>query len=111
MRNQSDRGLELMNEDSWWWLKRNSERVFNDAMTAETRKSEVTILWNRWRSTLFSFYPNAIAIAPAGLWPLWSLRVIVFCGLSMLVWLGYFVGFIKLARWREPAALSNADRG
>ena len=28
MRNRSDRGLELINDDSWWWLKRNSERVF-----------------------------------------------------------------------------------
>src|SRR5512134_708370 len=25
MRNRSDRGLELINEDSWWWLKRNSD--------------------------------------------------------------------------------------
>src|SRR6185436_14045811 len=31
MRNQSDRGLELINDDSWWWLKRNSDRIFNDA--------------------------------------------------------------------------------
>src|ERR1044072_883166 len=23
MRNEADRGLELVNEDSWWWLKRN----------------------------------------------------------------------------------------
>jgi len=74
MRNRSDRGLELMNEDSWWWLKRNSERVFNDAKTAETRNSEMTVVWNRWRSTLFSFYPNVIAIGPAGSWPLWSVR-------------------------------------
>src|SRR5690349_25031085 len=28
MRNRFDRGLELINDDSWWWLKRNSERVF-----------------------------------------------------------------------------------
>ena len=31
MRTPSDRGLELTNDNSWWWLKRNSERVFNDA--------------------------------------------------------------------------------
>ena len=31
MRNLSDRGLELINDDSWWWLKRNSDRIFNDA--------------------------------------------------------------------------------
>jgi hypothetical protein len=39
MRNRSDRGLELINDDSWWWLKRNSERVFNDAKTAQAPQS------------------------------------------------------------------------
>ena len=39
MRNRSDRGLELINDNSWWWLKLNSERVFNDAKTAESRKT------------------------------------------------------------------------
>ena len=99
MRNRSDRGMELINEDSWWWLKRNSERLFNDAKTAETRHTEVTIVWNRWRSTLFSFYPNAIAIRTAGgSWPLWSLRVILFYALSLVLWLGYFYAFIRLER-------------
>ena len=69
MRNRSDRGLELINEDSWWWLKRNSERVFNDAKTAQSRNTEMTLMWNQWRSTLFSWYPNVIAIGPAGSWP------------------------------------------
>ena len=54
MRNRSDRGLELINDDSWWWLKRNSERVFNDAKTAQSRNTDVTLMWNRWRSTLSS---------------------------------------------------------
>ena len=30
----SDRGLELINQDSWWWLKFNSSRILNDAMVA-----------------------------------------------------------------------------
>ena len=67
MRNRSDRGLELINDDSWWWLKRNSERVFNDAKTAQDRNTEVTLMWNWWRSTLFSWYPNVIAIGPVRL--------------------------------------------
>jgi hypothetical protein len=96
MRNQTDRGLELVNEDSWWWLKRNSERVFNDAKTAQLRHSEVTVLWVRWRSTLFSWYPNAIAVGPAGSWPLWSWRVVVFYLLSAILWAGYFFGFSRL---------------
>jgi hypothetical protein len=47
-------------------LKRNSERVFNDAKTAQDRNTDVTLMWNRWRSTLFSWYPNVIAIGAAG---------------------------------------------
>ena len=90
MRNRADAGVELENEDSWWWFKRNSQRVFNDAKTAEDRKSEVTVMWNRWRSQLFSFHPNAIAIGEAGAWPLWSWRTLGFYGLSAVLWFGYF---------------------
>jgi hypothetical protein len=110
MRNQSDRGLELINEDSWWWLKRNSDRVLNDAMTAEERKTQVTIQWNGWRSTLLSFYPNVIAIGPAGSWPLWSIRTIMFYGLSLLLWLGFFYGFFRLVRW-NTAETPNPGSG
>jgi hypothetical protein len=98
MRNPSDRGLELINDDSWWWLKRNSERVFNDAKTAQSRNTEVTVMWNRWRSTLFTWYPNVIAIGPAGSWPLWSVRTIIFYGLSVVLWLSYFYAFFRLRR-------------
>jgi hypothetical protein len=96
MRNRADRGLELVNEDSWWWLKRNSERLYNDAQTAEARGTEVTVMWNRWRSTIFSWYPNAIAVGPAGAWPWWSWRIILFYLLSVVVWLSYFVGLTLL---------------
>ena len=104
MRNRSDRGLELTNEDSWWWLKRNSDRVFNDAKAAETRQTEMTVMWNRWRSTLFSFYPNVIAMGEAGKWPFWSLRTIGFYGLSIVFWLAYFYAFFWLSRPRAPDA-------
>ena len=104
MRNRSDRGLELTNDDSWWWLKRNSERVFNDAKTAQDRNTEVTLMWTRWRSTLFSWYPNVITLRPAGSSPFWSLRAIAFYGLSVVLWLGYFYAFIRLRRASAPAA-------
>ena len=81
MRNRSDRGLKLINEDSWWWLKRNSERVFNDAKTAQSRNTEVTLMWNRWRSTIFTWYPNVIVY-----------------GLSVVLWLCYFYAFFRLSR-------------
>lgn len=96
MRNQADAGVELENEDSWWWLKRNSERAFNHAKTAEDRKNSVTILWNRWRSQLFSLHPNVIAFGDAGLWPLWSWRILVFYGLSIFGWFTYFYAFAWL---------------
>ena len=96
MRNTSDRGVELVNEDSWWWLKRNSERVFNDAKTAQIRGTEVTLIWTRWRSTLLSRYPNTIAIGPAGAWPIWSPRIVVFYLLSVILWFGYVVGMVGL---------------
>lgn len=96
MRNRADAGVELENEDSWWWFKRNSERVFNDAKTAEDRKTEVTVLWNRWRSQVFSWHPNVIAIDDAGAWPWWSWRTIMFYGLSVFVWLPYFAFFAWL---------------
>ena len=34
------------------------------AKTAQDRNTEMTLMWNRWRSTLFSRYPNVIAIGP-----------------------------------------------
>ena len=110
MRNRSDRGLELINEDSWWWLKRNSDRVFNDAKTAEARNAEVTLLWNRWRSTLFSFYPNVIPSDPPVPGRCGRSRTIIFYGLSLLLWLGYFYSFIGLLRWSASADAHNPNR-
>ena len=96
MRNQADAGVELINEDSWWWLKRNSERVFNDAKTAQDRNSTVTVMWNRWRSTLLSLQPNALAIGQPGSWPFYSWRTVVFYALSVILWAGYFFVFSLL---------------
>src|SRR6185295_18742083 len=107
MRNRSDRGLELINDDSWWWLKRNSERVFNDAETAQSRNTEMTLMWNRWRSTLFTWYPNVIAIGAAGSWPWWSMRTIIFYGLSVVLWLSYFYAFFRMRRSSAPGARSQ----
>src|SRR6476660_8697029 len=102
MRNRSDRGLELINDDSWWWLKRNSERVFNDAKTAQDRNTEMTLMGNRWRSTLFTWYPNVIAIGPAGSWPLWSMRTIIFYGLSVVLWRGTAIRGGRLSDTADP---------
>ena len=102
MRNKADKGLEIENEDSWWWFKRNSERIFNDAKTATDRNTEVTVIWTRWRSQLFSWHPNVIAIRPSGEW--WSWRALAFYALSLVFWLGYFVAFSWLSNRtsREP---------
>ena len=95
MRNRSDRGLELINEDSWWWLKRNSERVFNDAITEKDRKTEVTVMWYRWRSQLLSKHPNIVAIRAAGDW--WSWRALGYYLVSAVIWVGYFFAFSRLS--------------
>ena len=87
------------------------ERVFNDAKTAQDRNTEVTVMWNWWRSTLFTWYPNAIAIGPAGSWPLWSMRTIIFYGLSVVLWLSYFYAFFRLRRSSAPVRDRNPDRG
>src|SRR3546814_16417443 len=87
--------------DLWWWFKRNSERVFNDAKTAADRKTEVTVIWNRWRSQLFSWHPNIIDFGPAGLWPLWQLRVLTFYVFTAVGWIGYFWALFWILRRSE----------
>jgi hypothetical protein len=109
MRKPSDRGQELTNVDSWWWLKRNSSRILNDAMAAQSRNTEMTLMWNGWRSTLFGWYPNVIAIGPAGSWP-GSMRTIIFYGLSVVLWLSYFYAFFRLRRSSAPLRERNPDR-
>jgi hypothetical protein len=94
----SDRGQELTNVDSWLWLKFNSSRILNDAMVAQSSNSEVTLMWTGWRAMLFNWYPNVIAIGPAG--HLWSLRNIIFYSLSIVLWLSYFYAFFRLGRSR-----------
>jgi hypothetical protein len=86
----SDRGQELINQDSWWWLKFNSSRILNDIMVAQSSNSEVTLMWTGWRSMLFSWYPNVLAIGPADSWPGW-VRSLIFYGLSIVLWLGYLI--------------------
>ena len=68
---------------------------------AEAIATSKTVVWNGWRSTLFSYYPNVIAMGDAGSWPLWSLRVVLFYLLSAVVWLVYFCVFIKIGRWAD----------
>jgi hypothetical protein len=53
------------------------------------------------RAMLFNWYPNVIAIGPAGSWP-GSLRTIIFYGLSVILWLGYFYAFFRLRRSSAP---------
>jgi hypothetical protein len=100
MRNRADAGVELVNDDSWWWLKRNSERIFNDAKTAQDRNSPVTVFWNRWRSTIFSWHPNAITIGAPGSWPFWYWRTLIFYGGSVVLWIAYFIAFSWLRNLR-----------
>ena len=106
----SDRGQELTNVDSWWWLKWNSSRILNDAMVAQSSNSEVTLMWTGWRAMLFNWYPNVIAIGPADSWPGW-VRSLIFYGLSIVLWLTYFYAFFRLRRSNAPLRDRNPDPG
>jgi Protein of unknown function (DUF1523) len=106
----ADRGLELINQDSWWWLKFNSSRILNDAMVAQSSHSEVTIMWTGWRAMLFGWYPNMIAIGAAGSLPGW-VRGLIFYSLSILFWLTYFYAFFRLGRSRAPLREPNPEPG
>ena len=103
----SDRGQELINQDTWWWLKWNSSRILNDVMEAHSNNSEVTLMWTGWRAMLFNWYPNMLAIGPAGSWPGW-VRSLVFYGLSIVLWLSYFYAFFRLGRSRAPLRDRNS---
>ncbi len=60
------------------------------------RNTEVTVMWNRCRSQLFSWHPNVIAFGRSGSWPLWSWRTLMFYGLSVILWVAYFYSFAWL---------------
>jgi hypothetical protein len=51
-----------------------------------------------------------IAIGPAGSWPLWSWRTIVFYALSVPLWLGYFYAVFMLRRSTASARDGDPDR-
>jgi hypothetical protein len=59
---------------------------------------------------LFSWYPNVIAIGPAGSWP-GSVRTLIFYGLSIVLWLSYFYAFFRLCRSSASPRERNRDRG
>ncbi|MGF1591763.1 MAG: hypothetical protein ACFCUW_00710, partial [Kiloniellaceae bacterium] len=75
------------------------------AQTAAGRNTEVTVVWNRWRSQLFSWHPNIIDFGPAGLWPLWQLRVLIFYAFTLAGWAAYFWAFLWLHRRTEDDGL------
>jgi hypothetical protein len=52
-----------------------------------------------------------IAMGPAGSWPLWSARTIIFYGLSVVLWLSYFYAFVRLRRSTVPLRDRDPDRG
>jgi DNA helicase-2/ATP-dependent DNA helicase PcrA len=85
------------------WAENPADRVTGFRVVQLLEGVGPATAWNRWRSTLFSWYPNVIAIRPAGSWAFWSLRAIIFYGLSVALWLGYFFAFFRLRRSTAPA--------
>jgi hypothetical protein len=66
----------------------------------------MTVMWNRWRSTLFTWCANVIAIGSAGFWPLWSVRTVY--GLSVVF---FFDAFFRHADLTSPPRDRNPDSG
>jgi len=58
---------------------------------------------------LFNWYPNVIAIRPAGSWPGW-VRSLMFYGLSIVLWLSYFYAFFRLGRSSASLRDRNPER-
>ena len=88
----------MINENSWWWLKRNSERVFERRKhhAGSEYRNDPHVGWVALHA--LSWFPNVIAIGPAGSWPLWSMRTVRFYGLSVVLWLSFFYAFFRLRR-------------
>ena len=76
-------------------------------MEAHSSNSEVALMWTGWRAMLFNWYPNMLAIGPAGSWPGW-VRGLMFYGFSIVLWLGYFYAFFRLGRSRASLRDQNA---
>jgi hypothetical protein len=49
-------------------------------------------------------------MGPAGSWPLWSVRTIIFYGLSVVLWLSYFYAFFFRLRRSALQRDRNPDR-
>ena len=103
-------GARADQRNSWWWLKRNSERVFNDAKTAQSRNTEITLRRTSGVPRSLTWYPNVITSAPpapgvvvdANHYVLWPLSR----SLAQL-----FLRFFRLHRSSAPLRDRNPDLG
>jgi hypothetical protein len=81
------RDRQFRNEDSWLWLKVNSDSTFGRAKRLEDTKDRAWIVYYGWRSNLFSWHPNVLSLTER--FPFVStVRMIIFYGLSLVLWGG-----------------------
>ena len=107
MRTRSDRGFELVNEDSLVVVEAQQRARLQ-------RRQDRAVSQHRNDSHVESVALHAFQLVsqrdrhrPIRLRPWWSLRTITFYGLSVVLWLSYFYAFFRLRR--SSALLRDRD--
>ena len=100
------RDRQFRNEDSWLWLKVNSDTTFGRAKRLENSEERVWIVYYGWRSNLFSWHPNVMSLTEQ--FPfVSSVRMALFYGLSVLLWGG--IAWLALRLRRDNDTSNNAS--
>lgn len=98
------RDRQFRNEDSWLWLKVNSDSTFGRAKRLENSDDLAWIVYYGWRSNLFSWHPNVLSVTER--FPFVStVRMTLFYGLSLLLWGGIAWLALKI---RQKSDMSNS---
>jgi hypothetical protein len=79
------RDRQFRNEDSWLWLKVNSDSTFGRAKRLEDGDEKAWIVYYGLRSNLLSWHPNVLSLTER--FPFVStVRMTIFYGLSVVFW-------------------------
>lgn len=92
---------EFRNEDTWWWLKRDTGPLTNTANQMRAAGESGLFMSYGLRFPLFSMYPNVVAINPVGYsWIFFSIYTV----LLLLPFAGAFYVARKIAGRSNKAA-------
>lgn len=94
---------QFRNEDAWPWFKLNSDTTFGRAKRLENSEGKAWIVYYGWRSDLFSWHPNVLSVTEQ--FPVIStIRMIIFYGLSVVLWGAIAWLAIRLKRSADVAS-------